>query len=486
MSTLRRALGNTVVVLSSQVITWGATLVLTAALARSLGAARFGDLYLVMSFTLIFTVLVEFGLDQQFVRAIARDHSLTPNYLSSVLIIKTALWMAAYLLLIGIIYVLGYSPELRLAITVYGFILLCNGWASALGGVYRAMERASYPAVGNIVEKVFNCAIAVLLLNRGYGVVAMVAVFVLGAVANLIWQAARLRRVTTARLIIDVGAMRALIRGALPFLLYWVVGAIYYRIDVVVLSKLTDSTVVGWYGAAYRLFDTLGFLPNIVAGVIMYPILSRLSVRSRADLRLAVNKTFVILVVTGVPICTGLLLLAEPIIGLLYGGTDFGPSVAVLRWLAVGLGFMYINTLLATLLCSMNLERKLTALAILACVLNLGLNWLLIPRFQHLAAAAVTMGTELFLLAYLLVIVPKDLIARDNLLVLVKSAAAAVAMAAVLHALRGTNLLVLIPLGALVYMLAGLFLRVVPTEDLRLLSAALRMQRGGTVQQEAA
>ena len=40
----------------------------------------FGTLYLAMSFSLLFSVLVEFGLNQQLVRAIARDRELAGPY----------------------------------------------------------------------------------------------------------------------------------------------------------------------------------------------------------------------------------------------------------------------------------------------------------------------------------------------------------------------------------------------------------------------
>ena len=73
MSLLRRALGNTAIMLVAQLITWSATLVTTAVLGARLGVDAFGTLYLAMSFGLLFSVLVEFGLNQQLVRAVARD-----------------------------------------------------------------------------------------------------------------------------------------------------------------------------------------------------------------------------------------------------------------------------------------------------------------------------------------------------------------------------------------------------------------------------
>ena len=71
MSILRRALGNTAIMLVAQLITWSATLLTTAVLGAQLGVAAFGTLYLAMSFSLLFSVLVEFGLNQQLVRAIS-------------------------------------------------------------------------------------------------------------------------------------------------------------------------------------------------------------------------------------------------------------------------------------------------------------------------------------------------------------------------------------------------------------------------------
>ena len=82
---LRRALGNTAIMLVAQLITWSATLVTTAVLGARLGVDAFGTLYLAMSFGLLFSVLVEFGLNQQLVRAIARDRDLAGPYLVNAL-----------------------------------------------------------------------------------------------------------------------------------------------------------------------------------------------------------------------------------------------------------------------------------------------------------------------------------------------------------------------------------------------------------------
>jgi O-antigen/teichoic acid export membrane protein len=487
MSTLRRALGNTAVMLLSQVITWSATLVTTAALGARLGEAAFGGLYLAMSFGLLFGVLVEFGLNQQLVRAIARDPDVAGPYLVNALAIKLALALVSYVIILALLRWLGYSAEVRQAITVYCLILVCNGLATAFTSVYHATQRVSYAAIGTIIEKVLVCLLAIVLLQRGHGLVAMAAVFVAGAGASAAWQGLFLRRVARIDLRLDRRVLRALALGAIPFLAYWVLGTLYYRLDTILLSKLTGPDVLGWYGAAYRLFDTLVFLPNIVASAILFPILAQLSDQSRHVLRRAMGKGLGLVLITGMPISAGLFVLAEPIIRFIYRRPDFLPAVPALRWLALALLLLYVNSILAATLVSLNQERKMTLIAALALVVNLALNWVLIPHFQHVAAAAATAVTEGLILAYLLVAMPRDLLARDTLVVTAKAGAASLAMVAALVALRGQGLLALVPVGVAVYAVAGMALRLVPPEDARVLREALaRRGRQRAVEPEVA
>jgi O-antigen/teichoic acid export membrane protein len=179
------------------------------------------------------------------------------------------------------------------------------------------------------------------------------------------------------------------------------------------------------------------------------------------------------ILIVGLPICVGLFVLAEPIIRLIYRQPEFVHAVPALQWLAVGLLLLYVNSILAVTLVSLNEERKMTLLAGMALVFNLALNLALIPLFQHVGAAFTTAATEGFILAYLLAVTPRDLLARSTFDVLAKAGAASAAMALVLIALHGQGLGFLIPAGALVYVLVGAMLRLVHPDDFRLIGSAL-------------
>jgi O-antigen/teichoic acid export membrane protein len=469
--------------LVAQLITWTATLITTGVLGARLGVDAFGTLYLAMSFGLLFSVLVEFGLNQQLVRAIARDRELAGPYLVNALAIKLALAVVAYLVILVLINLLGYSAEAGKVIAIYSLILAFSGMSTTFTAVYQGTQQVIYSAVGSIIEKVLVCLLAVALLWLGYGVVAMAAVFVVGSAAGALWQGIYLRRVAQIELRLDRAVIGVLVRNAIPFFAFWVLGSLYYRLDTILLSKLTSAAVLGWYGAAYRLFDTLVFLPNIIASAILFPILSQLSTQSRPALRRAMAKGLDIILIVGVPISVGLFTLAEPIIQTIYREPEFLNAVPALQWLAVGLLLLYVNSILGVTLVSLNEEKKLTVVAGLALVLNLSLNLALIPIYQHVGAAATTAATEGLILVYLLVVMPRGLLERGTLGVLAKASLASAAMALVLVVLRGQSLGLLLPVGAAVYALAGLAVRLVPLEDFRLVKGALG-RRGRVIETE--
>src|SRR5439155_26382268 len=101
----------------------------------------------------------------------------------------------------------------------------------------------------------------------------------------------------------------------------------------------------------------------------------------------------------------------------------------------------------------------------------------LIPQFQHVAAAGVTAGTELFILGFLLMSIPRDLFSRDVLVFSLRATAAVAIMVLVLVSLSGPGLALLVSVGGVSYVASALRFRLVSTDDLLLFKRAL-LKRG--------
>ncbi len=474
MNRLRRVTSNTVISLLGQAVTWTSTLFLTIAYARFLGDAKFGELYFALTFVLLIGFPLEFGFNQQLTRDVAQEPDKALRYLSNTIFIKGVLWLFLYSLILLLCWLLGYSTEERLLVGICGFTLLSTAMVNTFASLHFSFERVVFPVVGTILEKGLSALVGILLLRHGAGVQVMAFVLLGGSLASLVWQGSWFFRMVGTNLSIDRALIRSLIRTSIPFLVYGVLGVIYYRLDTVLLSLMANDAVIGWYGAGYRLFDTLIFLPSLVISAIMYPVFSKLSISSEVSLKVAIEKSMNFLLFCGIPIATFLIVAAPNIIGFLYHRPEFIHTIPVVQFLAPGLVFLYINSVLNTTLMSIKREKKITILAAIALVFNLGLNLVLIPRYQHVGAAIVTSLTELLLLCIALLFIPRHLLPLGSLRVGSKALLASLMMALTVLLLRNLNIFSILPVALLVYLVAAALLRTVPREDLQAIYSAIR------------
>ncbi len=474
MNRLRRVVNNTIISLIGQAITWTSTLLLTIAYGRFLGDVKFGELYFAITFVLLIGFPIEFGFNQQITRDVAQVPEKAVHYLSNILLLKVFLWLVLYSLILLAARLLGYAMEIQTLVAICGLTLLSGSITNTFMSLHYAFERVVFPVVGTILEKGLAAFIGFLLLRNGAGVEVMALVLLGGSLASGTWQAIWFFRLVGTRFTIDWTLMRGLVRTSIPFLTYGVLGVIYYRLDTVLLSLMAKVAVVGWYGAGYRLFDTLIFLPSLVISAIMYPVFSKLSVSSEAELKVAIEKSLNFLLFCGLPIATTLVVAAPSIIGFLYHRAEFSHSIPALQALAPGLVFLYINAVLTATLISTKREKKITIMAAVALAFNLGLNLILIPRYQHIGAAVVTSLTELLLIGISLIFLPKHLIPLGSLRVGIKALLASLIMALTIVILHTFNIFILLSAAALVYFIAATLLGTIPREDLRAIYSAMR------------
>ncbi len=472
---MKRIVNNTFISLIGQFITWTSTLLLTSAYGRFLGVVNFGELYLAINFVGLVGFPLESSFNSQLTRDVAQQPEKATRYLTNTLLLKCLLWVVLYGFILSLSWLLGYNQMVRVLVAVCGITLLCSSTASTFAASHYALERTVYPVIGTILEKGFSAFVGILLLRQGAGVEAMAFVLLGGSFASLIWQASWFFRLVGVHFFFDVNLIRKLLRTSIPFLIYGILGVIYYRIDIFLLSIMTNAAVIGWYGAGYRLFDTMVFLPGIIVGTIMYPVFSKLSTSSEETLKLAIEKSMNFLLFFGIPIATGLIVTAPNIIAFLYHRPEFINTIPVLQCLAPGLVFLYANMVATSILISSNQERKITILAAVALVFNLGLNFILIPRYQQVGAAVVTSLTELLLLCVSVVLVPTRLLPLRSLKVGAKAIIASVVMAiAIQFFLNRFSIFLLLPAAMFVYFCAAGVLGTIPRKDILALYRGVR------------
>ena len=440
-NTLYRAVGD----LGSKV----ATIALFVVMARKLGDAQFGVFTFALSLVTLVTVLADFGQNTVLVREVARDRGQVDRYFVNNLALQLLLAVPALGLAVAIVLAGGKDADTRAVVALLGVAVVFELLRGTCFAVFEAHERFVYIPIALITQRLVGNAIAVAALLAGAGVVTVAAIYLGGAVlAFLIAFGLMVRYVVRPRLRIEPRIWGALMRAAIPLGLAGVFGTVLFRVDTAMLAVYEPKSVVGEYGAAYRLFEATLFL-GWASGAAFYPVYSRLE---RPELARVFERSIKVVAAASFPVGVGAAVLARPAIRLFYG-SGYDQAIDALRLLGPAIGFYGIAFLAGLLLASRHRQRILTLIMGVAAIENILGNLVLIPAFSLNGAAAGTSISQVLVAAPLLVACSRAVGGIHWTRMLAGPAIASAVAAGVMVLLVGTPLVALFA-GAAAYLLA--------------------------------
>jgi O-antigen/teichoic acid export membrane protein len=466
MTILQRAARDIGVVGSSYLFMWVVTILFTVAQARYLGPARFGELSLALAYAAFLTFFIDFGLSAQLSRTVAQRVGRYEDALGATMVVRAGLWLAATPCVWVITVLLGYPPELQQTTLILAVSVLLIGVINTIGAYLQGQQEFMLQSVAGVTQRLVATGVGVLMLMLGADLTAIAAAFVIGAMVNLAVLFVRLRGRPWVHPRIDPASALGILRGAIPLGAWFIAAAFYGNFGLLALERLAPAENVGWYAAAFRLFGVAAMVPAIVAGMVLYPVLSRLSLGSRHELRAVIEKTLTFLTLSGVAVALVFALCADQIVALLYRAEAYAEAASALRILALGLPFLYVNAVFIFSLFGLHQERRLLVVACVAAIVNPFANLIAITLFEQDGAAAIMSLTELALLVWLIRAMPADLLSRESVRVAGKAGAAAIATALVVGLVRDQGLVALAALTLAVYGVVLLLLRTVAAHDL--------------------
>lgn len=366
------------------------SVLLMLVLARKLGAEGVGRYALAYSLLELFNTIGPLGLYSVITREGSRDRPALEKILSNAM----TMGLVVSVILTAIMFVtgklLGYDNQTQQVLTILGLAILPCTLGYFLEGASVAIEKMNYIAYSTLLEYALKVGVGVSVLLAGYGLEAVMAVAVVGRIASVLLNTVLLRRGNVrVGFSYDPDMITKLIKLCSTFLLIGIFATLYWRIDILMLSRMRPIEDVGMYGAAYRLFNFALMVPASLA-LALYPQMTRLMLRNQDQLvrlgRIALRYLFALTF----PIAVALTIMGKDALILLFGKEFQSASgtVAVLAWALVPYGVVRYN---AYLLFSADRQRIDLIINIVMSLLNVGLNFILIPLYGHLGAAVATL-----------------------------------------------------------------------------------------------
>lgn len=248
-----------------------------------------------------------------------------------------------------------------------------------------------------------NLGIAPAFLLRHMAIIAgLGALFVLGAGADALWVMLFTVIGFLASIVVQYLLLRAHIRAilgtrqpvyanrewtlaALPMTLGEFAGVLFQNADVMVLGLLMPPEQVGFYFAATRLAQMLAYVPYGVSAVTAQKFAALAEPHERAELQALIGKAAAASTLLTLAGMVGMSVLAVPLLSLFSAEFTAASHLVPILCLttvmvcALGPGTDVLNML--------GRERMAAAAFVLALVVNVGLNFALIPVWGTTGAA---------------------------------------------------------------------------------------------------
>ena len=365
-------------------------------IARYLGTSGFGILSFALAFTGIFVILVDLGLNMLTVREVSRNKSLAGKYLGNTILIKIILSLITLLLIFSVVKIIKYPQETINVVYLIGFSLIFGSFSGIFNSIFQANEKLEYQSLGQIINSFLMFAGVLIAIHYGLGLYAFASIYLIVSMTVLIYSSfVCIWKFALPKIEIDPNFWRFLILEALPFGLTSIFVLIYYYMDTVMLSILITNSyeIIGWYSAAYTLVMPLSFVPSIFFSSV-FPVMSNFYGKSEQSLKFAFERSIKYMAIFGIPIATGITVLANKIILLIYGETYF-PSVIALQILIWSVPLIFIDSSFAYLFSSINKQATVAKIMGIVAFFNILLNIKLIPLYSYIGASIVMVVSDL-------------------------------------------------------------------------------------------
>ena len=363
-----------------------------------LGEEVYGLYSALFGFSIIFNILLDFGLTHFNNQAIAKKADLIERNFSRIFSIK--LFLAFIYIFFSLIVAMligyeGFAFKLLIFLSINQFLAsLLLFLRSNISG----LQLFKTDAVLSVLDKslmILSCGLLLFYPWPNYSF--EILDFVLAqsfsyGVAVLIAFIAVYRKAGYFKIDISFQSLKKNLLDSWPYALLILLMALYTKVDSVMIDRIVGSTEVAYYAAAYRLLESVNQLPYLFS-IILLPMFSKMFSKNE-DLSGLVKLSFSLILTILVAVSVASFMHAGAIIQLLYPDPAYSQSVEILRVLilsSLSFGALFVFGTLLTAKGSLKLLNSISAIGFTA---NILLNFALIPRYGAYGAAVATFITQ--------------------------------------------------------------------------------------------
>jgi len=375
---------------SERVFRMGVGFLTLAWTARYLGADQFGSLNYALAFVGMFYPLYQLASDQITFRDLVNHPGTKEKILGTSFLIKFVMGIIIFILSIASIFLLQRNDPLICQLVLIlstasffgGFVGIELWFQSQVDSKYIISSRNSVFVLATVLRIVLLELKApiewfawLFVIENILNVVGLIVIFTITGNSIFSWRS-------------DWKISKELMKISFPLIFSTLAIVIYMRIDQVMLGQLADSKSVGVYSAAVKLSEMWPFASSMIVKSVAPSIIAAKKISEEIyyrKLQKLCNFQAILVYCIAIPMT----FLSTPFVVLVFG-PEYAPAGIVLSihiWSSM-FGFLgYVKEIWIT-----TEQRTWFALCFTVAggLMNVGLNFVLIPPYKEVGAAVAT------------------------------------------------------------------------------------------------
>lgn len=349
--------------------------------ARYLGPDNFGLFSYAQSFVGLFAAIATFGLDGIIVRELVKDESNRGKLLGTAFGLKFIGGIAALLILAIAVNFTSNDDYTNLLVFIIASAIIFQSF-NVIDFYFQAKVLSKYVVYANIISLLLSSIVKIILILNEAPLMAFAwtvlfdsVVLALGFVYFYFQNQLSFKEWKFEKSIVV-----SLLKDSWPIILSSMVLMIQARIDQVMIKEISSTSEVGYYSVALRFIELFGFIP-VVLNNSLFPALVNAKKKSeelyKSRFLNYYRLSFFLFLATAIPI----FIFAEQVTVLFYG-IKYQPAGALLSLMAFRLFFTNIGVARGSFITIENLFKFSLITMTFGTVVNVVLNYFLIPEFQ--------------------------------------------------------------------------------------------------------
>lgn len=385
---------NTAWNIGGKIFQMGLTLVVSMLTARYLGPSNFGVIGYTASYVSFFSVICQLGFTSIAVKELLENKETEGEVLGTTIFLRVCTSIISSVAITILIYILDHGDKVITWVAFLQSISLLFQSFDMFHYWYQSRMETHVSVKSQMLAYIVMSVYKIILLATGRSVEWFAFSTGLEAAVVAVFLYVAYRKSSPQKLTFSMRYGKKIFKESYHFILSGLMVTIYSEMDKIMLGQMLSTEAVGYYSAAAKISSMWSF---VLLAMINSAEPLIIACRSKSyDLYIKQNKRLYAAVIwIGLAAGCAITVLGKWIILILYGESYF-PAISSLKISAWYTLFAMLGTARGVWVVCENKGKYVKYYLGSGALINIVLNYLLIPKFGPAGAAAATLITQIF------------------------------------------------------------------------------------------